>query len=79
MMGYGMAFGGFGFIFMILFWVGVIALAVWLVSTLFPKTTTTPPVQTANGEPAVSILQKRFAHGEISKEEYEEIRRTLEQ
>lgn len=77
MTGYGMTLGGF---LMILFWVGVIAFAIWLVSALFSKTSTTPPAQPSadRNESALMILNQRFARGELSKEQYEEMRHVLE-
>lgn len=77
MTGYGMTLGGF---LMILFWVGVIAFAIWLVSALFSKTSTTPPAQpnADRNESALIILNQRFARGELSKEQYEEMRHVLE-
>ncbi len=74
MMGFG--FGGFGLIFMLVFWVAIIALAVWLLSNLFPRVTSTSPGQptvqrSAPGDSALEILRQRYARGEISKAEYE--------
>lgn len=74
MTGMGMGIGGF--FLMALFWIVVILLAVWLLSNLFPKNQTSP---TTGAESAHDILRKRYARGEISKEEYEAIRHDLEQ
>ena len=73
----GMAAGGFGFLLMAIFWIGIIAAAIWLLGNLFPKTNVT---DTTNGTPetAVSILQKRYARGEIDKEQFEQMRHELE-
>lgn len=81
MMGFGM--GGLGLIFMIVFWVTIIALAVWLLSSLFPqvKSASSFPSTAQRSEPPESpleILKQRYARGEISKAEYEEMRRDLE-
>lgn len=73
MTGIGMGVGGF--FLMALFWIVVILLAVWLLSNLFPKNQTSP---TTGTESALDILRKRYARGEISKEEYEAIRHDLE-
>ncbi len=57
---------GFGFIFMILFWGAIIWLIVWLIRTYaHPK------------ESALEILKKRFARGEITKKEYEHMKKEL--
>ena len=80
MMGFG--FGGWGVIYMIIFWVVIIAAGVWLLSQLFPRSsgnassgTTTPP--NASSDPPQEILRRRYASGEITKAEYDEIRRDL--
>lgn len=67
MMGIGM---GFGLLFMVLFGVGLIALAVWLVGMLFPHISrrATPSEQAPS---ARQILDQRYARGEINREEYE--------
>ena len=74
MTGIGMGIGGF--FLMALFWIVVILLAVWLLSNLFPKNQPSP---TTGAESPLAILQKRYARGEISKEEFETIRHDLEQ
>jgi len=67
MMGLGM---GFGLLFVVLFSIGLIALAVWLVGTRFPRNARPTPA----GEQAPSarqILDERYARGEVNREEYE--------
>ncbi len=81
MMGFGM--GGLSLIFMVVFWVMIIALAVWLLSSLFPraKSTSSPLFTTQRSDPSESpleILKQRYARGEVSKAEYEGVRRDLE-
>jgi putative membrane protein len=71
MMGYGWMI--FSWIFMILFWVAIILLIVWLYRQI--KGTAVKP---AIGETPLEILKKRYARGEISREEYEEMRKELE-
>jgi len=73
-MGPGMMWGGWGFgwILMIIFWglivVGLIFLIRWLVGTA--KITRVE-------ESALDILKKRYARGEINKEEFEQKKKDL--
>lgn len=73
--GYGMNWG-FGFIFMILFWIiliiGVVLLIRWLI--LQAKGESSYGVKE---DSALEILKKRYAKGEISKEEFEEKKKDL--
>ena len=65
MMGFGM---GFGFIFMLLFW----GLIIWLIVTLINAS------QSNKNEPdSLTILKRRYASGEITKKQYEEMRKEL--
>jgi putative membrane protein len=75
MTGFGMGLGGF--LLTVVFWIVIIAAAIWLLSSLFPRNSTTRPQ--GNSESAVDVLKTRFARGEIGKEEFEAIRRDLEQ
>ncbi len=71
MMGYG---SGFGAVWMLLFWVFVIAGIVWLVLTLSRS-------RTHEGDAshdAVRILVERLARGEIDTEEFRTRRAALE-
>lgn len=76
MMGFGFGMGAFGFIFMILFWIGLMLLAIWLVSLLFPVVANKG--ETGSSPSAIEILKKRYARGELTKEEYQEIRQSLQ-
>jgi putative membrane protein len=70
---------GLGFIWMLLFWGGFILLAIWLITLLFPPPQT-PPANT--GSVLISardILDQRYARGELPREQYEEMRQTIEQ
>ena len=80
MMGGNFGFGmmnGFGGIFMILLWIVIIGLGVWLISGLVSRTNTQSPSNLPLAESPLDILQKRYARGEITKEQYDEMRRDL--
>jgi len=71
--GYGMmaGMGWLGLLLLALFWVGVILLVVWGLSNAFPR-------QRQAVEPdAEEILKRRYAKGEISREEYVQASETL--
>jgi putative membrane protein len=70
--GFGWFGHGFGWLFMILFWVlviaGAVALIKWLASSSMPRS-----------ESPLEILKARYARGEINKEEYERMRHELQE
>ena len=78
---------GFGWLWMVLFWVLLILLVVWLVTRLFPQIqinndtlhrTGYPSASTPTEETPLDILKKRYARGEITREEFERMRQDLE-
>jgi putative membrane protein len=71
---------GFGLIWMLLFWGGLILVAVWLITVLFPTSPQPPSTNTPDTQPgARDILDQRYARGELSREQYEQMRQTLGQ
>ncbi len=71
MMGFGLGFGmGFGAIMMVLFWGAIIWLVISLINAGTKKPEETP-------ESALTILKKRYAKGEITKEQYLEMETEL--
>ncbi len=77
MMGFGLGF--LGLAFMLLFWGGLIAGAVWLVGLLFP-TARAIGKPTANSQlSAQDILNARYARGEITEEQYQQIAQSIQQ
>ena len=64
---FGMGFGG-GWIFMILFWGLIILGIVYLVKIPLSGSST----EAKKSESAQEVLEKRFARGEMSKEEFED-------
>ncbi len=69
--GWGMGFG-FGWLFMIVFWVLLILGIVYIVKLIAGGTK-----KGEKEETAIDILKKRYAKGEISKEEFEKIKNDL--
>jgi putative membrane protein len=78
MMGMGLGFGLFGLLFMVLFWVGLIALAVWLVGSLFGRNGRQVTSSGDHELNAREILDRRYARGEITREQYELMKQDLE-
>lgn len=58
-----------GSVMMILFWGGIVALAVWGVQTLGRREGSSNPLD---------IAKERLARGEITVQEFEQIKKTLE-
>ena len=79
MMGFGLGIGGFGIIWMLLFWVGLIVVAIWLVALLFPSSKTRDTDRNDFSPSAPEILKERYARGELSTEQYREMLKTIEQ
>ena len=75
--GYGFM-GGFGFFFMILFWGLIIWAIIALVQSVFNNRNQsgsgTPSVP---GDTAQEILRKRYAKGEITKVEFDQMKKDL--
>lgn len=82
--GYGMGMGGsmdygfsiFGLIFHIIGWIIVIALIIWVVRMIFGGGRR-HRYRMWQMHSALSILDERFAKGEIDKQEYEEKKKSL--
>jgi putative membrane protein len=78
MHGFGMGLGFFGFVLMLLFWIGLVLLSVWLVKSLFQGTDHPRSHKTGRENTAKEILKHRYARGEISREQFELMSRDLE-
>jgi len=59
-------------IFMTLFWVGILALVIWLIVRATRQDSTAVGRRTP-----LDIARERYAKGEISKEEFDRIRQDL--
>jgi putative membrane protein len=74
MMNFGLgSFGGFGWIFMILWWVlivaGIVAFIKWLTSQSHGNN--------RDEKSSLEILKERYAKGEIDRQEFEEKKKDL--
>ena len=67
-MGWWMAFGG---VWMVVFWGGLIALTVWGIKKLTERGDSTQK------RTPLDITKERYARGEISKEEFEQLKKDL--
>lgn len=68
--GYGWPWGLLWLAFAVLFWAGLLTLLIWAVrSVSAPR---------RDDDTAVRVLKRRLASGEITQEEYERIRRLLD-
>ncbi len=59
---------------MILFWVAIVGGVIWFIVYLVRRPTGTG---TGSAETALDILNKRYARGEITSEEYERLKRDI--
>jgi putative membrane protein len=69
--------GWFGMIFMLLFWVLVIAGIVFLVRWLVQGRGGRDRFDAGTGSQAMEILKQRYARGEISKDEFESMKKEI--
>ena len=63
---------GLGLLFMMLFWVFVIAGVIYIVRWLMGQGIASRP------ETSLDILKNRYARGEISKQEFDEMKQALQ-
>jgi len=76
-MGWWMLWGG---LMMVLFWGAVIALVVWAVQALAGRQAGQRPNPPATGRSnPLDIAKERYARGEIDREEFEQLKRDLEE
>ena len=75
MMGFGLGGMFFGGLLMIAFWVLIIGGGAWLVITLVRNNAN--PALTTSAQTPLTILQARYAKGEITKEQFDQMRHDL--
>lgn len=85
MMGWNMGWEwmSFGGLLMVLFWGGVIALAVFALQALTRERAVAGPgghydLRREGGQTPLELLQTRYAKGEISRDEYARMRQDLQ-
>ena len=76
MMDWGFGMGWVGGIMMVVFWIAVIVAIIFLIRWL-AASTRSKNHGLKSEESALEILKKRYARGEINKEEFEEKKRDL--
>ena len=77
MMGFGMM-GGFGWMWLMpLLGLAVIAMIVWAVVTSAGRSNEPGGSDSSRTDSALDVLKKRYARGEIDREEYEEKKKDL--
>ena len=78
---FGFGWGGvFGIILQVLFWAALIGLGIWLISGFARNSGGNVPSSSISAAPesAIDILKKRYARGEITKEQFDEMKHDLE-
>ncbi len=63
-----------GLLWMVLFWGAIIALVIWAIYRLAGH----PGQGSSSGPTPLDIVKVRYARGEITKEQFEDLKRTLQ-
>jgi uncharacterized membrane protein len=79
MMNYGLGMGILGLVWMFIFWGGLIVLAIWLIRLLFPSMKAQQDDGNKVLPSAQEILKTRYAQGELTAEQYQEMLQTIRQ
>jgi putative membrane protein len=76
--GFGYGWGMWGMLaMMVLFWGGLVVLAVVLVRGLFPRGQQLPPGPSGREPTPREIVDQRYARGDITREQFEQMKRDL--
>ncbi|GAB4282973.1 MAG: hypothetical protein Kow0080_36950 [Candidatus Promineifilaceae bacterium] len=77
---YGLGWSGWllGGLMMLLFWGGLIAVIFFIARAFSGNGRSSQQSPASSSQSALDILKQRYARGEISKEEFEQIRQDLE-
>ncbi len=79
MMGdFGFGFGIGWMIFGLIFWILIIVGLIFLIKWLIDQGKLTRPVQPVQNESPLDVLKIRYARGEITKEQFEQMKKDLE-
>ena len=74
MMGWGLGFGGFGMLFMGIFWLILLGVVAWAIVAAVSRGDRGRSGEVRERQSsAVDIARARYARGEISKAEYEQL------
>jgi putative membrane protein len=77
-MGFGFGTGFIGLLWMLLFWGGLVAVSIWILTLIFPPSKKRS--QDNNGLlSAEEILKARYARGEVTEEQYQRMLQTIRQ
>jgi putative membrane protein len=71
--------GGYMGIFMLLFWVALIAVIALMVSGAISGRSSSPKERQPMSPDALEVLKRRYAKGEIDKAQYQDMKREIEQ
>jgi putative membrane protein len=75
--GYGLM-GGFGFLWMIVFWIVIVAAVAFAVKLLIDATRSSRDRRQPPTDSAMEVLKRRYAAGEITKAQYEQVKKDLQ-
>ncbi len=66
----------FGWFLMVAFWVGIVALVAWLIAKVLRRSGSRG--ENAGKVDPMAVVKERYARGEITKEQFDQIKRDLQ-